>query len=245
MPQPYALQVFSQPKAVDEKAWTQWYTEEHLRDIVHFKAAATAALYREIAEPAGASEDEAQPFQGKGKTFYAFYQTEKPHPLTTLEFTTRVRTESELLPAGKTYFQSGDLQPLDLELSGTLGAASKEDVGPYIVYIEAIKDNGRHLNSWVANEHLKLVQEVKGYRRTLIYRPNSGPPTDASEGSGHAIVIDEFDALDADTFGTFEEALESAAAEKQVNFQARALKLVSDEGYGGKVREPLRLKADP
>ncbi|KAF2723585.1 hypothetical protein K431DRAFT_14847 [Polychaeton citri CBS 116435] len=214
MPQPYLFQVFSKP-TIDEKIWEQWYTEEHIRDMVYFKAASNGAVYRIIAGPetSGSVEDSSEPLTAGegGKNYFACYQTEKPHLLKSLEYTTRVRSESELwkqagLKDDATFYDAGVFQGSDLELIGTVGATDNE-----------------------------------GYRKTSFYRVNDGEAYDASAGSGHVMILNEFEKLTPDDLETFVEHLDNSAADKQVHFQARAMKVIEGEGFGGKVREPLRI----
>ena len=107
------------------------------------------------------------------------------------------------------------------------------ELAPFLIHIEARKDNGRHLNSWVVNNHAEVVKKLPGYRRTLFYRVND-EGYDAAAGSGHVIILNEFEKLTPNDLETFVEHLDSSAAEKLVHFQARALKLLDGEGFGGR-----------
>ena len=121
MPRPYLLQVHSQPKSVSEDTWTQWYLEEHIRDMVYFKASRTGAFYRATSdvltylEPPNDGNDE--------KRFFAIYQLDRKGCLDTPEYKDNVRLRSALWDdASLTCRDVGDLNPTEWELVEVLGS---------------------------------------------------------------------------------------------------------------------------
>ena len=121
MPRPYLLQVHSQPKHVPKETWTKWYLEEHIRDMVYFHAAQTAAFYRSSSE----SFTYLEPAEDGGDrmTFVALYQTDRKKCLQYPEFKDHVRQKSQLWNDESLIGRDvGDFAIVDLELVEVLGS---------------------------------------------------------------------------------------------------------------------------
>lgn len=85
---PYLLQVTSRPKIVSNRLWQEWYTEEHLPDLVNSKTSTKATFYYELPlDPSGVLPSSRQ--------HLALYQTEYAEPLNTENYT-KLRTTSTL-----------------------------------------------------------------------------------------------------------------------------------------------------
>ena len=120
MPAHYALQVFSQPTQVSEDTWTQWYTEEHIRDMVYFGASKTGSSY--IASSPALTTGEFPQDGNASKNFLALYQTDRKHCLDHAEYKDKVRLRSELWDAKSSCHDVGAFTPMDLELVEVLGS---------------------------------------------------------------------------------------------------------------------------
>jgi hypothetical protein len=109
-PSPYLLWVNSRPiNKTTEAQWTEWYTEEHIPDLVNHHASTRACLYTETHEFPGARTD------GKNeKKFLALYQSDFAEPLKSKEYLD-IRTTSEILP-GKVIHGAGDFNARNYEL---------------------------------------------------------------------------------------------------------------------------------
>lgn len=142
MPQQYLLHVHSHPVRVPLTTWTQWYTEEHLRDMVYFRAARTAAFYRatsSVLRSVGLVEEDTaaltlaripsatSPDGNDFKDFLALYQTDRKHCLESAEYRENVRLGSELWDAISSSHDVGSFAPTDLELVEVLGSYSENE----------------------------------------------------------------------------------------------------------------------
>ena len=120
MPRPYLLEVFSQPSQVSEDIWTKWYLEEHIRDMVYFKASRTGALYRSSSEIIQSGN---VPTDGSENMKYlALYQTDRKHCLDFSEFKDHVRKKSKLWDERLISFDVGDFVPRESALIEILGS---------------------------------------------------------------------------------------------------------------------------
>jgi hypothetical protein len=109
-PSPHLLWVNSCPtNKTTEAQWKQWYTEEHIPDLVNHHASTRASLYIETHEYPGA------PKEAKNeKKFLALYQSDFAEPLKSEEYT-GIRTTSEILP-GKMIHGAGDFNARNYDL---------------------------------------------------------------------------------------------------------------------------------
>ena len=87
-PSPYLLHVNSSPTAVSNALWKEWYTTEHVPDLVNSKSAIRGAFYEEIGFVMN-------PKPNNPRKFLALYQTDFEELLKSEEFKT-LRTTSEL-----------------------------------------------------------------------------------------------------------------------------------------------------
>ena len=90
---PYLLYVNSRPTFVSNDLWTEWYTVEHLPDLVNSKTSTRAAFYQEIGHAFNPEPQDPRPF-------LALYQTDFEEPLKSDNYTDNVRRESELFQKG-------------------------------------------------------------------------------------------------------------------------------------------------
>ncbi len=94
MPEPYLIQVASEPHKVSPKIWTQWYLEEHLRDMVYFGVAQRASFYRGTSDLITNGDT---PKDGsEGRSFLAMFQTPRKHGLRYPAFKEKVRQTTGL-----------------------------------------------------------------------------------------------------------------------------------------------------
>ena len=99
MPTPHLLRVGSRAVAVPEATWLQWYLEEHIRDMVHFRVSKTAAFYRSASEIFHSGAHMAEEDTDR-MSFFALYQTERKRCLESPEFKDHVRQETGLWQPG-------------------------------------------------------------------------------------------------------------------------------------------------
>lgn len=117
MPRPYILEVQSQPIKVSEEIWEQWYTEEHIRDMVYHKVSRTGAFYRSSSEVIRSG---ATPKNGnEGTKFYALYQTDRKHGP---ESEGRVRKNTKLWDADLSFYDVGEFVFRECALIEVLGS---------------------------------------------------------------------------------------------------------------------------
>jgi hypothetical protein len=133
MPEPYLLQVHSHPIRVPISTWIQWYTEEHIRDMVHFRAAKTAAFYRATSHvirtiPAGDQDlaltrtpSAIAPDGNDFKNFLTLYQTDREHCLDYPEYKDHVRLTSQLWDRASTCHDVGSFSAVDLRCEAVVG----------------------------------------------------------------------------------------------------------------------------
>lgn len=108
---PYLLEVTSRPKIVSNQLWQQWYTEEHLPDLVNSKTATRATFYSELSlDPSGALPSTRQ--------HLALYQTDFSEPLNTENYTDLRRTSRLFQKEGGTenISENGDFDARNYEL---------------------------------------------------------------------------------------------------------------------------------
>lgn len=108
---PYLLHVNSRPTVVSDKLWSEWYTIEHLPDLVNTKTSTRAAFYEEIGVP-GLGE------ASHPRKFLALYQTDYAECLKTQNYID-IRTTSELFPkegGTKNIGDNGDFDARNYEL---------------------------------------------------------------------------------------------------------------------------------
>ena len=117
MPRPYILEVHSETTKVSEEIWEQWYTEEHIRDMVYHKVSRTGAFYRSSSETIYSG---AMPKNGsEGMKFYALYQTDRKHDP---ESEGVVRKSSGLWNANLSFCDVGELVCRECALVEVLGS---------------------------------------------------------------------------------------------------------------------------
>lgn len=87
-PSPYLLHVNSRPTEVSKSLWSEWYTTEHLPDLVNAKSSDRATFYEEIGHPLGPNPDHP-------RAFLALYQSQFEELLKSNEYQ-GIRTTSEL-----------------------------------------------------------------------------------------------------------------------------------------------------
>ena len=87
-PAPYLLHVNSRPTVVSDQLWKEWYTDEHLPDLVNAKSAIRATFYEEIGNPLNEHPDHP-------RKFLALYQTDFEELLKSDEYL-GIRKTSEL-----------------------------------------------------------------------------------------------------------------------------------------------------
>lgn len=118
MPHPYILQVFSQPTAVSDELWRQWYLEEHIRDMVYFGVVKTACFYHAIGQVFSYNDPPAH--QSDDTSFLAHFQVDSSKPLSNPNFKEKVRQTTELW-GGKRGREVGQLKDIASELVTVVG----------------------------------------------------------------------------------------------------------------------------
>jgi hypothetical protein len=109
-PSPYPLWVNSRPiNQTTETQWKEWYTQEHIPDLVSHHASTRACLYTETFDFPGARAD-----AKNEKKFLALYQSDFAVPLKSKEYID-IRTTSELLPS-KVIHEAGEFNARNYEL---------------------------------------------------------------------------------------------------------------------------------
>ena len=89
MPATYLLHVLSRPLKVTPETWSEWYTQEHVPDLVNHGVTKTGAVYRAVhPTPLGMSPPD-------DKTFLAIYQSDVARPLDSDAFRDKVRHKSD------------------------------------------------------------------------------------------------------------------------------------------------------
>ena len=131
MPEQYLLHIFSTPVKVSTETWSQWYTEEHIRDMVHFKASRTAAVYQAttnaVVSSAGSSQSPYDLDNTGQSSFLALYQTDKAHCLDHPEYKDHVRLHSLLWSKELSCHEAGQFTPTDLELVDVMPAQAPDE----------------------------------------------------------------------------------------------------------------------
>ncbi|KAJ9654157.1 hypothetical protein H2198_006776 [Neophaeococcomyces mojaviensis] len=179
-PSPYLLSVTSRPTVVSDSLWQQWYTEEHLPDLVNSRTSTRATFYTEVTHQL----NNAASYPRK---FLALYQTDFAEPLKTENYTT-LRTTSELFgkEGGKEGIQdNGDFNARNYELIQEFDPTKIGEVkvpSPYILTVEMHPQDASDFDEWYRKEHLDLLSKIPGYRRCLRYK--LGPPTPAALSKG-------------------------------------------------------------
>lgn len=87
-PSQYLLHVNSRPTEVSDGLWKEWYTSEHLPDLVGAKSSNRATFYEEVASPLNPNPDHP-------RKFLALYQTDFKELLNSNEYK-GIRNTSEL-----------------------------------------------------------------------------------------------------------------------------------------------------
>ncbi len=110
---PYILTVNSRPTVVSNDLWTEWYTVEHLPDLVNSKASTRAAFYQEIGHAFNPDPQNPRPF-------LAVYQTDFEELLKSNNYLENVRhTSSLFMKEGATSdrnLQNGDFDARNYRL---------------------------------------------------------------------------------------------------------------------------------
>lgn len=106
---PRLLWVNSRPIGQTTNAlWQDWYTIEHIPDLVNAGASTRASFYKEVAFPGSADEPKEE------RKFLALYQTDFAEPLKTKQYLD-IRTSSEILP-GKQIAGNGEFNARNYSL---------------------------------------------------------------------------------------------------------------------------------
>jgi len=119
-PSPYLLWVNSRPITVTDEKWVEWYTDEHVPDLVGHGASTRATFYRETFDFPGSSREHhdrqwLSMDQGKQHRLYlAMYQTNFEEPLKSDEYL-GIRTTSEIFP-GKQIMGAGEFNARNYKL---------------------------------------------------------------------------------------------------------------------------------
>jgi hypothetical protein len=103
-PSPHLMWVNSKPTTVNDEQFVQWYTQEHIPDIIENGVALKATLYRETFDFPGSSREHHErswlAMDQKSKNsrpYLAVYQTKVPEALKTPEFL-KLRRTSDIMP---------------------------------------------------------------------------------------------------------------------------------------------------
>ncbi|TKA80860.1 hypothetical protein B0A55_02337 [Friedmanniomyces simplex] len=196
MPQKYLHQVHSHPIRVPLSTWEQWYTEEHLRDIVYHGIAKTAALYKAssnvVRSAAGDNEDASlgltrvasatMPDGNDFKQFLALYQADREHPCDSEDYEGNVRETSELWDAASSIWDVGSFRAVDLELDENHlhGGGQDDEPAPRLLHCKITAGSNGNANSLRQLGALTSVASgLQGYRRSLVYHPVTSQAVDA------------------------------------------------------------------
>lgn len=114
MAPPYILHVLSQPHIVPSSTWTEWYTSEHLPDMVDSKVSSTAVLYHAIENHPLSTP----PPPGKNAMpFLAVYQSDSARPPYREAYSNGlIRRTSALFPADTDCYGVGSFEATNYEL---------------------------------------------------------------------------------------------------------------------------------
>lgn len=88
-PSPYLLHVNSRPLLVSDALWQEWYTTEHVPDLINTGTSTRAAFYEEVGHPLAPNPDHP-------RKWLALYQTEYEECLKTKNYEDGVRHSSGL-----------------------------------------------------------------------------------------------------------------------------------------------------
>ena len=112
-PSPHLMWVNSKPTKVNNEQFVQWYTQEHIPDIIENGVAIKAILYRETFDFPGSSREHHErswlSMDQKTKNsrpYLVVYQTKFPEALKTPEFL-KLRRTSDIMPV-KEILDSGE-----------------------------------------------------------------------------------------------------------------------------------------
>lgn len=243
MPRPYALQVTSRPNQVSEDVWRQWYTEEHIRDLVYSGASKTSAVYRASSETVAANVTDNVDDQ-TATTFLALYQSTTSSVLEacrSTELKCKVRVQSSLFEPGQTCYDVGIFKPLDLQLVEILGSyEQREDVAPHVLHHVIAGDE---IENKIQFDHVNAVANIKGYRRTLLYRPLQPTRYGAKDIGPFVLLLHEFDdEVEATVLGDVKGDWERIEPTMGCSFWLRVYDLIESEGFGGRCRTPERVE---
>ncbi|EMC96629.1 hypothetical protein BAUCODRAFT_148210 [Baudoinia panamericana UAMH 10762] len=205
MPQPYLLQEHSHSTQVPPAIWSQWYTEERNRDMVHFGICKTAAFYRATSDTLGMQTSGPFAFiknsammrfgtatsgeEGGGEAYLAWYQTDRRRCLECPEYEIHVRQTNELWDAESICHDVGSFEIADLELVEVHDVYGPREEGegtaaPHIIHCKLEKSQV----SVVISE----ASQLDGYRRSLVYKLASSEQSLASAGrEGESVVADD------------------------------------------------------
>ncbi|KAK3671621.1 hypothetical protein LTR78_008544 [Recurvomyces mirabilis] len=199
MPQPYLVHTSSHPVRVPHSTWIQWYTEEHIRDMVYTRAVKTACFYRAtshvVRTPIIPEDDNevlalaripsATPPDGNDfKQFLAVYQTDKKDFLNHAEYRDRVRLTTSLWEGTSSCHDVGSFTSSDLQLMDAIHDEhmDKDEPATHIIHC---KITGNHFPRTLLQDLTSSAGKIHGYRRTLLYKPLAThvPPGDVN-GNG-------------------------------------------------------------
>ncbi|KIW72097.1 hypothetical protein PV04_00317 [Phialophora macrospora] len=192
MPQQYLLWVNSRPKpesGVDDDLWVKWYTQEHVPDLVDSKTAVRAAMYRESFDFSPA------PKEHDPRKYLVLYQTDLEECLKSKEYLDGVRHSSELWSGHKPTAEVGDFHARNYKLIQHYDPDGRGEVAPpFCVTVEMDPVDEADFDRWYREEHLDMLHELPGYRRSLRYI--LGPRTALAEGElPKYLAIHELDGL--------------------------------------------------
>lgn len=249
MPRPYTLQVSSRPVKVSEDVWTQWYTEEHIRDLVFSGASKTSAVYRATSGPitvnvTGDNSGKASENSSNDTTFLALYQSATKHVLEACrapDLNCKVRIHSSLFDDGQTCYDVGTFRPVDLQLVEILGSYEhREDRAPHLFHHVIA---GEAIENKIQFDHVNAVAELDGYRRTLLYRPIEPKKYGAQDIGPYLVLLHEFDKeVEVGRLEDVKDDLEIIEPTRGCAFWLRAYRLIECEGFDGQSRTPERME---
>ncbi|KAF2169027.1 hypothetical protein M409DRAFT_21038 [Zasmidium cellare ATCC 36951] len=191
---PYLLHVNSKPTKVSDDLWTQWYTEEHLPDLVSSKTSTRATFYKELPSLFGGESK-------NPRNFLALYQTDFQECLKTENYT-NLRTTSELFPKEgntKSIGENGDFNARNYELIQVYDSkgVGNDTPPPQILAVEMHPPNPSDFDKWYREEHLAMMSKVPGFIRALRYKLGPKAPLTKDEDPPTYLAIYEVDDVKA------------------------------------------------
>ncbi|KAI9708038.1 MAG: hypothetical protein M1820_004242 [Bogoriella megaspora] len=234
-PSPYLLHVTSRPTVVSERLWIQWYTEEHVPDLVNSRTSTRATFFQEVSLPKE-FRPESPGFPCK---FLTLYQTDFEEGMNSEEIR-HVRQGSDLFVQGGSKWDTSENGDFDIRNYKLIQDYDPNDVGEvaasHVLTIELhpAESNVEDFERWYREEHLPMLSKVPGYRRS--HRYIIGPRTVLTTGEPPNYLaihsFDHFNALDGPEAlaGNTTPWTVKHVSESKV-FIARGWKLLGSAGY--------------